>query len=463
MEGKKAKILAGAVAVLLVALELALFLCFRLSRPFYLSTAVILSAALAGTVTVLLCHALYPHGRAERMARRLVLDGGEDVPAAARVEYSYFRKVAGLPRRFSLEALSAATDGFQYVVGQGSSGTVFKGILDDGTPVAVKRIDGSAHVDKEFRSEVSAIGSLQHVSLVRLLGFCLVRNGPRFLVYEYMDNGSLDRWIFPQARHGGGAGGRCLTWLQRYQVAVDVARALAYLHHDCRAKVVHLDVKPENILLDDRLRGMLSDFGLSTLMGKEQSRVVTTVRGTTGYLAPEWLLGAGVTEKSDVYSYGMVLMEMLGGRRNLQAEPGPSGSRRWSYFPKLVADRAREGRVAEVLDRRLASSAGDEASVRRLAHVALWCAQEKPGARPTMARVVEMLEARGGASVEPPPPSDMIVVDLLALDPAQMHHDGGGGPFGLPGLPPGPSSVGTAASAAMSMGESFALSYLSGR
>ncbi|OEL34103.1 putative receptor-like protein kinase [Dichanthelium oligosanthes] len=455
MEGKTAKILAVAAGIVLVALELTLFLCFRLSRPFYLSTAVILSVVLAGTVAALLCQALSPQGRAERMARRSVMGGSEE--GSVRVEYSFFRKVAGLPCRFSLEALTAATDDFQCVVGRGSSGTVFKGILDDGTAVAVKRIDGSAHVDKEFRSEVSAIGGVQHVSLVRLLGFCLVRNGPRFLVYEYMENGSLDKWIFPQ--NGGGGGGRCLTWLQRYQVAVDVAKALAYLHHDCRAKVVHLDVKPENILLDDCLRGMLSDFGLSTLMGKEQSRVVTTVRGTTGYLAPEWLLGAGVTEKSDVYSYGMVLMEMLGGRRNLQAEPGPSGSRRWTYFPKLVADRAREGRVMEVLDRRLLSSSVDEAGVRRLAHVALWCAQEKGGARPTMARVVEMLEARGGAAVEPPPPTDMIVVDLLALNPsANTQH--GGAPLGLPTLPPG--SAGTASSV-VSMSDSFALSYLSGR
>ncbi|RLN11510.1 putative receptor-like protein kinase [Panicum miliaceum] len=374
MEGKTAKILAGAAAVVLVALELSLFLCFRLSRPFYLSTAVILSVVLAGIVAALLCHALSPRGRAERMARRPVLDGGEEV--SVRVEYSFFRKVAGLPSRFSLEALAVATDDFQCVVGRGSSGTVFKGILDDGTAVAVKRIDGSAYVDKEFRAEVSAIGSVQHVSLVRLLGFCLVRNGPRFLVYEFMENGSLDKWIFPQ--HGGGGGGRCLTWLQRYQVAVDVAKALAYLHHDCRAK----------------------------------------------------------------------------------AEPGPGGSRRWTYLPKLVADKAREGRVMEVLDRRLAPSSVDEAGVRRLAHVALWCAQEKAGARPTMARVVEMLEARGGAAVEPPPPSDMIVVDLLALDPAAHEHRGGG-PFGLPTtLPRG--SAGTASSVA-SMSDSFALSYLSGR
>ncbi|KAJ1257930.1 hypothetical protein BS78_10G034300 [Paspalum vaginatum] len=458
MEGKKAKILV--VVAALVALELTLFVCFRLSRPFYLSTVVILSATLAGTVAALLWHSLSAQGRAERMARRPVMGGDEEV--SVRVEYSFFRKVAGLPSRFSLEALAAATDEFQCVVGRGSSGTVFKGILDDGTAVAVKRIDGLAHVDKEFRAEVSAIGSVQHVSLVRLLGFCLVRSGPRFLVYEYMENGSLDKWIFPQ--HGVGGGGRCLSWVQRYQVAVDVAKALAYLHHDCRAKVVHLDVKPENILLDDRLRGLLSDFGLSALMGKEQSRVVTTVRGTTGYLAPEWLLGAGVTDKSDVFSYGMVLMEMLGGRRNLQAEPGPSGARRWNYFPKLVADRAREGRVMEVLDRRLASSAVDEASVRRLAHVALWCAQEKPGARPSMARVVEMLEARGAAAadVEPPPPTDMVIVDLLALDPAQADR-GGDGPFGLPTTLAPQGSAGTAALSAMSVGDSFALSYLSGR
>ncbi|CAL5036637.1 unnamed protein product [Urochloa decumbens] len=450
MEGKTAKILAGAAAVVLAALELTLFLCFRLSRPFYLSSALILSAVLACTVAALLCH----HGRASRMARRLVMDGDEVSASARVVEYSFFRKVAGLPRRFSPEELATATDGFQCVVGRGSSGTVFKGILDDGTSVAVKRIDGGgspAHSDKEFRSEVSAIGAAQHACLVRLLGFCL---SPRFLVYEFMENGSLDTWIFPSGA------GRMLTWQQRWQVAVDVARALAYLHGDCRAKVVHLDVKPENILLDGGHRGLLSDFGLAAMMGKEQSRVVTTVRGTAGYLAPEWLLGAGATEKCDVYSFGMVLLEMLGGRRNLQAEAGIGGSRRWTYFPKIVADKVREGRVMEVLDRRLLAPAVEEAAVRRVAHVALWCAQEKASARPAMARVVEMLEGKGG-EVEAPPPSDMIIVDMLALDPAGARGGGGGGGmFGMPAMPP--VSAGTASSV-VSVSDSFALSYLSGR
>ncbi|XP_040380989.1 probable receptor-like protein kinase At5g20050 [Oryza brachyantha] len=453
MESKKAKILAGTGVAVLLVLELALYLRFRLSRPFFLATAVIVSSALSASVVTLLHHALSARRRAERMARRPSMDGEEQL----RVEYSYFRKVAGLPCKFSFEALAAATDGFQYTVGRGSSGTVFKGILDDGTAVAVKRIDGADHVDKEFKSEVSAIASAQHVHLVRLVGFCLVPRGPRFLVYEYMEHGSLDKWIFPHS----GDRRRFLPWAARYQVAVDVARALAYLHHDCRNKVLHLDVKPENILLDDGFRGLLSDFGLSKLMGKEQSRVVTTVRGTTGYLAPEWLLGVGITEKSDVYSYGLVLLEMVGGRRNLQAEDNhasSSSSPRWTYFPKVAADKAREGRVMEVLDRRVVESgeAVEEAAVRRLVHVALWCAQEKASARPSMARVVEMLEGRGAAAeaVEAPPPSDMIVVDLLSLDPSR-----GPGPFGLPP----PASGGGMRATSSGLSNSFALSYLSGR
>ncbi|GJN00966.1 hypothetical protein PR202_ga18193 [Eleusine coracana subsp. coracana] len=384
--------------------------------------------------------------------------GGEE--EVGHVEYSFFRKVAGLPRRFSLASLAAATDEFGCVVGRGSSGTVFRGVLDDGTAVAVKRLDGpSARLaEREFRAEAGAIGGAQHAGLVRLLGFCLVpHGGPRFLVYEYMEHGSLDKWIFPSSSSW-------LTWRQRRQVAVDVARALAYLHGDLRGgnKVVHLDVKPENILLDDAFRGVLSDFGLSTLMGKDQSRVVTTVRGTTGYLAPEWLLGVGVTDKSDVYSFGMVLLEMLGGRRNIQVideeadievVQGSRRRQRWSYFPKIVAEKVREGRVMEVVDPRVrGDAAADEAGVRRVAHVALWCAQEKASARPDMARVVEMLEAKGGATteVEPPPPSEMILVDMLALDPDRP-------PFGLP-VPPS-----SGVSSAMSRTDSFALSYLSGR
>ncbi|KAK1604149.1 hypothetical protein QYE76_027822 [Lolium multiflorum] len=440
MGSKKAKVLAIVVTcVVLAAAEVGLYLCFRLSRPFYLSTAAVLAVTVLSLLLLLHCTA----GRAERMAARRALDDGEEL----RVEYSFFRKVAGLPRKFSFQALAAATDDFQCVAGRGSSGTVFRGILDDGTQVAVKRLGGAEHADKEFKAEVSAIAGAQHVNLARLLGFCL--GAPRFLVYEYMENGSLDRWIFPCANDRRERS--CLPWARRYQVAVDVAKALAYLHHDCRAKVMHMDVKPENILLDDGFRGILSDFGLSTLAGKEQSRVVTTVRGTAGYLAPEWLLGTGVTEKSDVYSYGMVLLEMVAGRRCLRAEEDG----RWSYLPKIAGEMAREGRLMEVVDRRLGDEV-EEAAVRRAVHVALWCAQERAGARPSMTRVVEMLEGRGVGEVEAPPPADTIMVDLLALD----DHARGVGAFGMPARAAGRAGV---SSSVLSKGDSFALSYLSGR
>lgn len=442
MGSRKAKVLAVAVAgSVLAAAEVALYLYFRMSRPFYFSTAAVLAATVVTLLLLLHCTA----GRAERMAARRALDDGEEM----RVEYSFFRKVAGLPRKFSFQALATATDDFQCVAGRGSSGTVFRGILDDGTQVAVKRLGagaGGGNADKEFKAEVSAIAGAQHVNLARLLGFCL--GSPRFLVYEYMENGSLDRWIFPCADDRRER--RCLPWARRYQVAIDVAKALAYLHHDCRSKVLHMDVKPENILLDDGFRGILSDFGLSKLVGREQSRLVTTVRGTAGYLAPEWLLGTGISEKSDVYSYGMVLLEMVAGRRCLRAEEDDG----WSYLPRIAGEMARAGRAMEVVDGRLVAGGGDrleEAAVRRAVHVALWCAQEKAGARPSMARVVEMLEGRGVGEVEAPPPSDTIMVDLLALDDNARGR--GGRPFGKAAV----------SSSVLSKGDSFALSYLSGR
>lgn len=257
------------------------------------------------------------------------------------------------------------------------------------------------------------------MNLVRLLGYCCVTGGPRFLVYEFIPNGSLDCWIFPKTSRRNRRGG-CLSWDLRCKVAIDVARALSYIHHDCRSRILHLDVKPENILLDENHRAIVADFGLSKLMGKDESRVITTIRGTRGYLAPEWLLGHGVTEKSDIYSYGMVLLEVIGGRRNVcLIETGNSRSRRkWQYFPKIVSKKLREGKVMDVVDQRLLDSGMiDEREVRRMVYVALWCIQERTALRPSMHRVVEMLEGR--VAIEEPPDTQMIVVDLLAADEEQ--------------------------------------------
>ncbi|XP_049348272.1 probable receptor-like protein kinase At5g20050 [Solanum verrucosum] len=338
------------------------------------------------------------------------------------MSYYFLRKVTGVPTRFKLKELEEATNNFGLLVGRGSSACVFKGVLSDGASVAVKRINGEERGDKEFKSEVAAIASVQHVNLVRL--YCSVPpSGPRFLVYEYIVNGSLDNWIFRKRGIRG-----CLSLDLRCRVGLDVAKALSYLHHDCRSCILHFDVKPENILLDENHRAILVNFGLSKLMGKVESRVVTTIRGTRGYLAPEWLLENGISEKSDVYSYGMVLLEMIGGRRNITlTENGKSinSKSKFSYLPKIVSEKLEQGKVMEVVDERLVHEAAIggvavEMQVKRLACVAFSCIQERPSLRSTMARVVEMLEGRG--PVEAPRQSTMLILDLL--DEGVDHHPG---------------------------------------
>ncbi|XP_021741648.1 probable receptor-like protein kinase At5g20050 isoform X3 [Chenopodium quinoa] len=332
------------------------------------------------------------------------------------VPCSFLRKVAGVPTKFRQKELELATDNFNALIGRGASGSVFKGILGDGTCVAVKRIESQERGEKEFLSEVAAIGSVQHINLVRLYGYCIVPGGPRFLVYEFIQNGSLDGWIFPRRDKRNRPAG-CLPWHLRYGVAIDVAKALSYLHHDCRSRILHLDVKPENILLDDNYRAVVSDFGLAKLMGRGESSIFTNIRGTKGYLAPEWLLENGISAKSDVYSYGMVLLEMIGGRRSVRVldDSKDRSVRKYEYFPKTVVEKAKEGKFMSLVDQRLLEGRHiDERQVRTLVYTALWCIQEKVRRRPTMAQVVDMLE--GNMRVDEPPETEMIIVDLLSID-----------------------------------------------
>lgn len=206
----------------------------------------------------------------------------------------------------------------------------------------------------------------------------------------------------------------------RTKVAIDVAKGLAYLHHDCRSRILHLDIKPENILLDENYRALLSDFGLSKLIGKkDENQAVSTIRGTRGYMAPEWLLEQGVSDKTDIYSYGMVLLEIVGGRKNvsLVEDEKDKSKMKWQYFPKIVNERVRQGRIMEIVDHRLMEcdvGGVDEREVTKLVYVALWCAQERPRLRPSMAQVLDMLEGR--VRVEEPPDTRMVLVDLLCLD-----------------------------------------------
>nr|CAD1842953.1 unnamed protein product [Ananas comosus var. bracteatus] len=300
-----------------------------------------------------------------------------DLEEERHLGYSFFGEVVGLPKRIPYRELKEATRNFQTPIGRGGSGSVFKGILGDGLPVAVKRIEGELRGEREFRSEITAILSVQHVSLVRIVGYCIIPRSYRFLVYEYFENGSLDNWIFPKA----GRENNCLNWALRYQVAIDVAKALAYLHHQCRQRILHLDVKPENILVDENFRAHVTDFGISRLLGADEKSVITTVRGTRGYLAPEWFLGGGICEKSDVYGYGMNASEKMKG-----------------------------GNLMELVDQRLIGS-GDvkEEEVKTLVYVAFWCIQEKPELRPSMEMVANMLQ--GYVAVGMPPDTKIFLAE----------------------------------------------------
>ncbi|XP_022756468.1 probable receptor-like protein kinase At5g20050 [Durio zibethinus] len=409
MEDRKVNITAVITIIALIIFVILAHVWLKLSKAFFLIAGADIAVILA-VFAYLLIRGRYQRRR-KLLEKKLVSEGVE-----LRLEYSFLRKVAGVPIKFRHEELEDATDNFQALLGQGASASVFKGILSDGTSVAVKRIDGEERGEKEFRSEVAAIASVQHVNLVRLIGYSCPPGGPRFLVYEFIPNGSLNNWIFPRRETRNGVGG-CLSWNLRYKVAIDLAKALSYLHHDCRSRILHLDVKPENILLDENYRAIVADFGLAKLMGKDESRVITTIRGTRGYLAPEWLLEHGISEKSDIYSYGMVLLEMIGGRRNVSVigNGADRSKRKWQYFPKIVRDKLKEGKLIEAVDHRLLEAGGiDESQVKRLVYVALWCIQERANLRPSMAQVVEMLE--GLVPVDEPPDTNMIVLDLLSID-----------------------------------------------
>ncbi|XWS33031.1 hypothetical protein CRYUN_Cryun22dG0043000 [Craigia yunnanensis] len=199
--------------------------------------------------------------------------------------------------RFSYDYLCAMTLNFSVKLGEGGFGSVFYGSLPNSTMVAVKRLDGTDHVKKSFLAEVETLGIVNHINLVTLIGFCAEKYH-RLLVYEYLQNGSLDRWIFSRNPV-------CtLSWKLRERIIYDVAKGLAYLHDGCNQKIIHLDIKPQNILLDENFIARVADFGLSKLIGRDQNQVLTTMRGTPGYMAPEWS-SATITEKVDVYSLAL--------------------------------------------------------------------------------------------------------------------------------------------------------------
>uniref|UniRef100_A0A8I6Z2J1 Protein kinase domain-containing protein n=1 Tax=Hordeum vulgare subsp. vulgare TaxID=112509 RepID=A0A8I6Z2J1_HORVV len=299
------------------------------------------------------------------------------------------------PTRYAYTDITAVTSHFRDKLGQGGYGSVFKGVLLPGNVhIAVKMLDGKSNCNGEdFISEVSTIGRIHHVNVVRLLGFC-PEEMRQALVYEYMPRGSLDRYIFSSERS--------FSWDKLAEIALGIAKGIDYLHQGCEMQILHFDIKPHNILLDNNFVPKVADFGLAKLYPRDNSFVPSrALRGTIGYIAPEMISRSFgvVSSKSDVYSFGMLLLEMAGGRRN--ADPNAASSSQ-AYYPSWVYGRlAQQDNVGEI-------SAQVDTEMheleRKLCIVGLWCIQMKSHDRPTMSEVIEMLEGVADALQMPSRP-----------------------------------------------------------
>ncbi|XP_050145132.1 probable LRR receptor-like serine/threonine-protein kinase At1g56130 isoform X1 [Malus sylvestris] len=284
------------------------------------------------------------------------------------------------PYTFSYVELRTATEDFNpsNKLGEGGYGPVYKGTLSDGRVVAVKQLSVSSHQGKsQFGSEIATISAVQHRNLVKLYG-CCIEGKHRILVYEYLENKSLDQALF-------GTSNLHLDWPTRFNILLGTARGFAYLHEESRPRIVHRDVKASNILLDAELSPKISDFGLAKLYDDEKTHISTRVAGTIGYLAPEYAMFGHLTEKADVFGFGVVVLEILSGRPNSYNNLDPE---RISLI-EWVWTLHENDQTLGLVDPRLTEF--DETEATRLIRVALMCTQGSPMARPSMSRVVAML------------------------------------------------------------------------
>ncbi|EFJ06195.1 hypothetical protein SELMODRAFT_135805 [Selaginella moellendorffii] len=325
------------------------------------------------------------------------------------------------PRRFTFKELSCATKGFSQVLGYGAFGTVYKGRLRDEiveVEVAVKRANrGSKHGREEFMSELSIIGCLRHRNLVQLQGWCREKN-ELLLVYDFMPNGSLDKLLFDKS-----ASSSALKWSVRFKVVVGIGSALAYLHSEWEQQVVHRDVKASNIMLDANLNARLGDFGLARLMEHDSSPETTITAGTVGYLAPEYLHTGKATDKTDVFSFGIVALEVASGRRPITEEEDnvteeSSGSS--SSSSRVLVDWAwglhRNGKLLQAADPKLGVEF-EQVEMLLLLQVGLLCCHPDPTSRPSMKQAVQIL---CGEMTLPPLPKAKPRPSFASLPPVSI-------------------------------------------
>ncbi|KAI8560684.1 hypothetical protein RHMOL_Rhmol04G0276100 [Rhododendron molle] len=284
------------------------------------------------------------------------------------------------PYTISFAELKAATEDFNPAnkLGEGGFGPVFKGTLNDGRVIAVKQLSVASRQGKDqFVAEIATTSAVQHRNLVKLYGCCIEGN-KRLIVYEYLENKSLDQALF-------GKTSLFLNWPIRVDICLGVARGLAYLHVESRLRIVHRDVKASNILLDSDLNPKVSDFGLAKLFDDKKTHISTRVAGTFGYLAPEYAMLGQLTEKADVFGFGVVALEIVSGRPNTDS----SLEEEKIYLLKWAWHVHENNREVELVDARLLEF--DEEEVKRVIGVALLCTQTSPQQRPSMPRVVAML------------------------------------------------------------------------
>uniref|UniRef100_A0A453DPX7 non-specific serine/threonine protein kinase n=1 Tax=Aegilops tauschii subsp. strangulata TaxID=200361 RepID=A0A453DPX7_AEGTS len=301
------------------------------------------------------------------------------------------------PTRYTFSEVKKMARRFKEKVGQGGFGTVYKGELANGVPVAVKLLENSTGEGGEFINEVATIGRIHHANIVQLLGFCS-EGTRRALIYEFMPNDSLEKYIFSTDSN---IYRQLLVPEKMLDVSLGIARGMEYLHQGCNQRILHFDIKPHNILLDYNFNPKISDFGLAKLCARDQSIVtLTAARGTMGYIAPELYSRnfGGISYKSDVYSFGMLVLEMVSGRRNLD----PSvGSQNEVYLPEWIYEKVITGQELELS---LEMAQEEKEKVRQLAIVGLWCIQWNPKNRPSMTKVVNMLTGRLQNLQIPPKP-----------------------------------------------------------
>lgn len=330
--------------------------------------------------------------------RHLSNNHDTDSQTGIRLDVEAFLQSYGSPglRRYSYADLKKLTNSFKDKLGEGGNGAVYKGKLHNGHLVAVKILKKLKADAEEFINEVASIGRTNHINVVTLLGFCY-DGQKQALLYDFMPNGSLEKFVYGRVNH------QSLAWEKLFEIAVGIARGLEYLHRGCNTRILHFDIKPHNILLDENFCPKISDFGLAKLCPQKDSIVsMSEARGTVGYIAPEVFLRSfgGVSYKSDVYSYGMLVLEMVGCRRNAEVDQAEHSGEQ--YFPDWIYRQLEreeyEGNYKEMLNDK------ERELQRKMIMVSLWCVQTNPSSRPAMSKVVEMLEGNLESLQIPPTP-----------------------------------------------------------